>query len=241
MLKHILYTTIATSTVMNYPSVMANDWFIGITSDSENFISSATGINAIGNNGNHEETPSNKIKSTYTGLKMGTYMNENIRLYANLGRLTTSKDSVISVVYNSHNGMAFDPIVKSKIKSQELSTSLDYVDNLLRLKNTKFFVGGTIGYTRMTAGMTAGIEFMDQKKPNNKVKVAASEPEKDFATYGIQFGLIQAFTPGLSAELGYRYSYMDDNTYLPFTDVYPHLEWKQQEQKLLYLTVLYHF
>lgn len=55
------------------------------------------------------------------------------------------------------------------------------------------------------------------------------------ALYGLQTGLIQQFTPNISAEFGMRYAKMNNKIRLG------DLEIKQKDQKLAYINVSYRF
>ena len=209
MLKHIVSAAIAASVLMSSSAVMANDWFVGATVGSANH-----GFKS------DEEGDTPKFKDTYTGLRAGTFINDNIRVYANLGQVKgTDKDSDGPVN------------LTGKIKNQELSISADYVDNLLQLENTKYFVGGTLGYNRMKLDL-------DVEVGNNKLSAKGKD---NAALYGVQFGLIQEFTPSISAELGYRYSRMNNKVNLDFPAIGESAEFKQKDQKLAYINVSYRF
>ncbi|WP_066013704.1 outer membrane beta-barrel protein [Endozoicomonas atrinae] len=155
MLKHIASATIAASVLMSSSAVMANDWFVGATVGSANH-----GFKA------DEEGDKPKFKDTYTGLRAGTFINDNIRVYANLSQVKgTEKDS------------DEDGTTQGKIKNQELSISLDYVDNLLQLENTKYFVGGTLGYNRMKLNLNID-------EGSTKINTSGKD---NAALYGVQF------------------------------------------------------
>ncbi|WP_419535250.1 outer membrane beta-barrel protein [Endozoicomonas sp.] len=209
MLKHIASAAIAASVLMSSSAVMANDWFVGATVGSANH-----GFKA------DEDGDKPKFKDTYTGLRAGTFINDNIRVYANLGQVKgTDKESIGPVS------------LTGKIKNQELSVSADYVDNLLQLENTKYFVGGTLGYNRMKLDL-------DIEEGNDKLSASGKD---NAALYGVQFGLIQEFTPSISAELGYRYSRMNNKVNLNNPDFDEPVEFKQKDQKLAYINVSYRF
>ena len=209
MLKQIASAAITVSVLMSSSAVMANDWFVGATLGSANH-----GFKA------DEDGDSPKFKDVYTGLRAGTFINENVRVYANLGQVKgTDKESEGPVN------------LTGKIKNQELSISADYVDNLLKLENTKYFVGGTLGYNRMKLDL-------DVEEGSNKLSASGKD---NAALYGVQFGLIQEFTPSISAELGYRYSRMNNKVNLDFPAIGESAEFKQKDQKLAYINVSYRF
>ncbi len=126
MLKHIASAAIAASVLMSSSAVMANDWFVGATVGSAD----------------HGYKEHNGLKpefrDVYTAFRAGTYISENIRVYANLGHVKGSEEDNYE-----------DIKLNSKIKNLELSISEDYVDNLFQFSNTKYFIGGTLGYNQM--------------------------------------------------------------------------------------------
>ncbi|MFK0572094.1 outer membrane beta-barrel protein [Endozoicomonas sp.] len=209
MFKQITTAPLAASVLMSSSAVMANDWFVGATLGSSDH-----DIKADGGNG--------QFKDSYTGLRAGTFINDNIRLYANLGRIKGSDKADIEP------GVQMD----QSINNEELSFSVDYIDNLFQLESTKYFVGGTLGYNRMKVDI-------DVKELGITVDKASKKDSG--ALYGVQLGLIQEFTPAISAELGYRYIHMDNKVKLEFTDPADTMKLKQKDQQMVYINVSYQF
>lgn len=200
MLKPIASALIASTVLMGSSAAMANDWFVGGTVGK---VQQKITLN------DEDGLEKDKLKDTYFGLRAGKYINDNFRAYANVGRF---KDKV----------SGGDEPTRS-IKNVELSFSADYVDNLFQLQNTKYFVGGTLGFNRMNAW----IDDEDGRETKND----------NGLIYGAQLGLIQEFTPALSAEIGYRYARTTNKVKMFDGD----LTIRQKAQKMPYISVSYRF
>ena len=125
------------------------------------------------------------------GIRVGTWVTDNTRVYANFNLNDKS--------YKSSN----DTFSESyRHKNYELSFSADYVIPLTDSGNTQFYMGGTLGMNKVKYTQS---QYMDGKDITGHVP--GSRSKRDTAMmYGVQTGLIQNLTDSLSAELGYRYS-----------------------------------
>ncbi len=243
MLKQFASAAIAASVLMSSSAVMANDFFVSGTVGKAKQTIKADG-------------DKEKFKDTYFGFKAGKYLNDNIRLAVNVGKFkdrinesnTATRNEVITMLVvedvdsdditemmieleAADDATRMQVAQKTKVTNKELSLSLDYVDNLLSLQSTKYFVGGTFGLNHMKVGQTESITNLE----NNK-SISGHESKSDYGfIYGAQLGLIQEFTPSISAELGYRYAKTTNKVTIDGDKI------KSKAQKMPYLSVSYHF
>ncbi|WP_067519276.1 outer membrane beta-barrel protein [Endozoicomonas ascidiicola] len=223
MLKPIASALIASSVLMASSGVMADDWFVGGTVGKVKQDSVFTG---------DDGSDKTKLKDTYLGVRAGKFINDNIRLYVNLGKF---KDSDKDREVESESGIQQVTDTAVDIKNSELSFSMDYVDSIFSLKNTKYFVGGTLGLNYMDSTV-AVTESVTQGNTTASASVKESKGDTGFI-YGAQFGVIQEFTPAISAEIGYRYAKTTNEAKM----FGGNLKIKQKAQKMPYMTVSYHF
>ncbi|MGY0218707.1 outer membrane beta-barrel protein [Endozoicomonadaceae bacterium StTr2] len=214
MLKPIATALIASTVLMGSSTAFANDWFIGGTAGK---IRQDFKLKVEDNSGKGEQ------KDTYISLKAGKYINDNIRIYANIGQF---KDS-------GRIPTAPDEKANAYIKNRELSFSMDYVDNFFNLPKTKYFFGGTLGINRMNTKVK-----VFEKNESGAFEFEGKKTKADTGLiYGAQLGLIQQFTPAVSAEIGYRYAKTTNKVKMFDGD----LKIQQKAQKMPYMSISYHF
>ena len=131
MKKVLLAAAVVSATCMgSISSAMASDWFVGVEAGKAKHKMSIeqTGVKNF----------SKKMDHTDYGLRVGKYLNDNVRTYATI---TTGKD----------DGKAGGS--KVELKSQSLLMSADY---LFGDGNLKPFVGASVGANR-TKGSISGM------------------------------------------------------------------------------------
>ncbi|WP_211830140.1 outer membrane beta-barrel protein [Kistimonas asteriae] len=133
MKKVIIAAAVVSATSMgSIGSAMASDWFIGVEAGKAR--------NEVTVEKNTYGKASDKVKHTDLGLRVGKYLNENVRTYATI---TSGKNSW---------GHGADKI---EMKDQNLLLSADY---LFGDGNLKPFVGATVGTNRTKIDTAVGNE-----------------------------------------------------------------------------------
>ncbi|WP_299726033.1 outer membrane beta-barrel protein [uncultured Endozoicomonas sp.] len=239
MLKPIASALIASSVLMASSGVMADDWFVGGTVGKAK-IKSDTKMTAVEKDGTSEslKTPGVSSSDNYFGLRAGKFVNDNIRVYINAARNSAGGEKTL---FTDEDKKTTDTLKGGKIKNTELSLSMDYVDNLFSMKNTKYFAGGTLGLNKMEVKST--FTHIDHGNPDESGSMSKSKKDTGYI-YGVQFGVIQEFTDNFSAELGYRYARTNNKASISFPgDDGDSIKstFKQKSQKMPYMTVSYHF
>ena len=137
MKKMILAAAVVSATCMSsIGSVMASEWFVGVEAGkARNKIAVESTISDFSGKA------SDKVKHTDLGLRVGKYLNDNVRTYATI---TSGKDS-----WGGGAG-------KVEMKDQNLLVSADY---LFGDGNLKPFVGATIGANRTKIDTSVGNEY----------------------------------------------------------------------------------
>ncbi len=224
MFKKIFKTAFISSAVIAASSASANSWFVGGTlglSKSD----LTTSING--------EAPSESAGSILAGTsdlrmstslvttgRLGYFINDNFRVYANL---TDFGESTEKGSWTSHG------LKEITIGQKELSLSADYVNNLFNLSHTRYFVGGTLGVNRLEAKAKRTISNVTSEKSGTSNAVM----------YGLQAGVIHNFNERFSIEGGYRYSFLNNEVKLGFSD--GDMKFKAKNQQTIYLGMSYHF
>ncbi len=133
MKKMILAAAVVSATCMSsIGSVMASDWFVGVEAGKAR---NKVAVEVM------DSKASDKVKHTDIGLRVGKYLNDNVRTYATI---TSGKDS-----WGGGAG-------KVEMKDQNLLVSADY---LFGDGNLKPFVGATIGANRTKIDTSVGNEY----------------------------------------------------------------------------------
>ncbi len=157
-----------------------------------------------------------KQKESQYGLRFGSYINDNVRVYANLnqgkGDATSTEGNIKS------NG---------KFTSRQLTVSADYVFETGY--PVKPFAGATLG--------TNWAEISGQSKVGSTTLI--DDKKSNFAlAYGAQVGVMGQFGQ-FDVELGYRY--LKHNNKMTFKQNGVEAETKLKDSKTPYLSVSYKF
>ena len=174
-------TTLAAAVAIISSSAMADDWFVGIEAGR-----TQNSIEAAGKASNYDgadyksysgKISDQKAKSSNFGLRIGKYLNDNVRVYG-----TYTQDSFKDSGTKAFNDFArFVGGSKYKVKDQSsLMFSADYVfrkDSIIRP-----FVGGSLGLAT----------------------VAAFDKSSTGLAYGAQAGVLFEAGP-VDLELGLKY------------------------------------
>ena len=154
--------------------------------------------------------------SAVLGLRAGKYLNDHVRVYADL---TMDKGSS-----ESHNG------IDSSVDDMQLSMSADYVDTLFGMKKLKYFAGATMGVNKMEFEVNNGLVDGYDGKQSDKGLV-----------YGGQLGVIYDFTNNLSGEVGYQYLVLNNKADFDMPGLPDELEAKSKNKQTLMMNLSYKF
>ena len=226
MFKPFTASVLAVTCIAASSSVMAGDWFAGaaIGTVKQDISVKEDGEKAIYLSG--RDVAGNLDDPGFGALRLGQYLNDNVRVYATLGA-----GGVEASESGSQGSVNYKETYSAD--NRELSFSADYVDHLFGLQTTKYFVGGTLGMNQMEAEFKGSYQVGVNTGSDKKSK-------KDNALmYGVQLGLIQELGDHFSAELGYRYTKMNNS--VSFNIDGDQYKFKLKDQKLTYLAINYHF
>ena len=234
MFKPFTASVLAAACIAASSSAMAGDWFAGAA------IGTVKQDISVTEDGEKATYPSDRGVAGklddpgFGALRLGQYLNENVRVYATLGTGSVESSERGSVTINNNGSTAVLNYKETySAENRELSFSADYVDNLFSMQTTKYFVGGTLGMNQMEA------EFKGAYQVSNVAQSEKGSKKDNALMYGVQLGLIQELGEHFSAELGYRYTKM--NNAVKFNVDGDQHKFKLKDQKLTYLAINYHF
>ncbi len=226
MFKPFTAGVLAAACIAASSSAMAGDWFAGAS------IGTVKQDISVKQDGEKATYPSDRDVASkledpgFGALRLGQYLNDNVRVYATLGA-----GGVEASERGSFMGVNYKETYSAE--NRELSFSADYVDNLFGLQTTNYFVGGTLGMNQMEA------EFKGTYQGTGVTPLEKKSKKDNALMYGVQLGLIQELGDHFSAELGYRYTKMNNS--VSFNIDGDQYKFKLKDQKLTYLAINYHF
>ncbi len=226
MFKPFTASVLAAACIAASSSAMAGDWFAGTA------IGTVKQDISVKQDGEKATYPSDRDVAGklddpgFGALRLGKYLNENVRVYATLGT-----GSVEASESGALPGISYKETYS--VENRELSFSADYVDNVFGMQTTQYFVGGTLGMNQMEA------EFKGAYQVSNVAQSEKGSKKDNALMYGVQLGLIQELGEHFSAELGYRYTKM--NNAVTFNVDGDQHKFKLKDQKLTYLAINYRF
>ncbi len=169
------------------------------------------------------------------GIRVGAYVDENVRVYVNLNQLSGSESKEFSGSVTDGGKLITGSInADSKITNRQLTVSADYLFDLNEFDiPVKPFFGGTLGANWAELKNDLKVKVLGLDKPIDG-QVDETKSKVAFA-YGIQAGILGQ-VGDFDLELGYRYL-MHKNKF----EFEEFGEWKMDKSQTAYFAVSYRF